>query len=350
MFFPSNAAPRRRGAMAPMVISSLILLCAGLALASCGPKEPQALQVWTYDSFISEWGPGPSLSKLFEEKSGIKVNFVSKGDGGALLAALVSAGKEAQADLVVGLDNNSMAKALETGLFAQVGLSNKDELRADLLIDPSLKLIPYDFGDFAIIWDSESGVRAPTSLEDLTDPYYAKRLIIMDPRSSTPGLGLLAWTQAVYGQEWREYWRRLKPSVLAMTPGWDTGYGIFTKGEAPLVLSYSTSPAYHKAYEDSERYKTLVFPEGHAAQIELAGVLASSKRKKDAGKFLDFLISQDAQALLPETQWMYPANAETKLPESFSVVPKAIRTIPSAIADPEKDPETAAEILTTAAG
>ncbi len=278
------------------------------------------------------------------------MSFVSKGDGGALLAALISAGKEAQADLVVGLDNNSLTKALGSGLFVPAELPNKDKIRADLLIDPSLKLVPYDFGDFAIIWDSESGVRAPKSLEDLTDPYYARRLIIMDPRSSTPGLGLLAWTQAVYGQEWKEYWRRLKPSVLTMTPGWDTGYGIFTKGEAPLVLSYSTSPAYHKAYEESERYKALVFPEGHAAQIELAGILASSKRKKEAGKFLDFLISPEAQAILPETQWMYPANVETQLPESFSVVPKDIRTIPSTIADPDKDPETAAEILTTMAG
>ncbi len=350
MLFPSNAAPRRRGALASMVISSLILLGAGLALASCSPKEPQVLQIWTYDSFVSEWGPGSSLSKLFEEKSGIKVNFVSKGDGGALLAALISAGKEAEADLVVGLDNNSMAKALDTGLFASVKLANKEKIRPDLLIDPSLRLVPYDFGDFAIIWDSESGVRAPASLEDLTDPYYAKRLIIMDPRSSTPGLGLLAWTQAVYGQEWKEYWRRLRPSVLTMTPGWDTGYGIFTKGEAPLVLSYSTSPAYHKAYEDSERYKALVFAEGHAAQIELAGVLAASKRKKEAEKFLDFLISAEAQALLPETQWMYPANVETVLPESFSVVPQDIRTIPAEIADPDGDPELAAEILTSAAG
>ncbi len=350
MLFPSNAAPRRRGALASMVISSLILLGAGLALASCSPKEPQVLQIWTYDSFVSEWGPGSSLSKLFEDKSGIKVNFVSKGDGGALLAALISAGKEAEADLVVGLDNNSMAKALDTGLFASVKLANKEKIRPDLLIDPSLRLVPYDFGDFAIIWDSESGVRAPASLEDLTDPYYAKRLIIMDPRSSTPGLGLLAWTQAVYGQEWKEYWRRLRPSVLTMTPGWDTGYGIFTKGEAPLVLSYSTSPAYHKAYEDSERYKALVFAEGHAAQIELAGVLAASKRKKEAEKFLDFLISAEAQALLPETQWMYPANVETVLPESFSVVPQDIRTIPAEIADPDGDPELAAEILTSAAG
>lgn len=350
MIFPSFRVAQRRGSLASILSSSFLLLCAGLFLASCGPKEPASLQVWTYDSFVSEWGPGPSLSRLFEEKTGIKVSFVSKGDGGALLASLLQAGKDAEADLVLGLDNNSAAKALASGLFAKAELSNKEKLRPDLLIDPSVKLIPYDFGDFAIIWDSESGLRAPTSLEDLTDPYYAKRLIIMDPRSSTPGLGLLAWTQAVYGEGWKDYWRRLKPSILAMTPGWDTGYGIFTKGEAPLVLSYSTSPAYHKAYEDSERYKALVFAEGHAAQIELAGVLAASKRKKDAEKFLDFLISAEAQALLPETQWMYPANGETKLPESFSVVPKDIVTIQAEVTDPDKDPETAAEILTNAAG
>ncbi|MDX9784075.1 MAG: thiamine ABC transporter substrate-binding protein, partial [Spirochaetia bacterium] len=126
--------------------------------------------------------------------------------------------------------------------------------------------------------------------------------------------------------------------------------GIFTKGEAPLVLSYSTSPAYHKAYEDSERYKALVFTEGHAAQVELAGILDSSKRKKDAEKFLDFLISAEAQALLPETQWMYPVNVETRLPDSFAVVPQDIRTIQAEIADPDRDPEIAAEILTSAAG
>jgi len=101
----------------------------------------------------------------------------------------------------------------------------------------------------------------------------------MDPRTSTPGLGLLAWTQAVYGDNWEDYWKRLAPSILAMTPGWDTGYGLFTKGEAPLVLSYSTSPAYHKAYENSERYRALVFEEGHPLEIEMAGVLINSKKK-----------------------------------------------------------------------
>lgn len=331
-------------------LSTAILIAAVSALAiGCQAAGSKNLTVWTYDSFVSEWGPAAKLAKLYAEKTGVAVEFVSKGDGGALLAELKNAGAKADADLVIGLDNNSAPLALRTGLFAPQKLSNLAKVDKKLVVDEKNRLVPYDYGDFAFIWDSESKIAPPASLEDLTKPEYAKKVIIMDPRTSTPGLGLLAWTEAVYKDGWRDYWKRLAPSILAMTPGWDTGYGLFTKGEAPLVLSYSTSPAYHKAYENTERYKTLAFAEGHSAQIELAGVLAASKRKKDAEKFLNFLLSEEAQALLPETQWMYPANAAATLPASFSVVPKDIATLSASIADPAGDPDAAAAILSGAA-
>jgi len=327
----------------------LMTVLVTLLAASCQESESKNLTVWTYDSFVSEWGPGAGLAKLYEEKTGTKVEFASKGDGGGLLAAILNAGKKAEADIVIGLDDNTAVQALGTGLFSSVKLSNLPKIDSKLLLDEKNRLIPYDYGNFAIIWDSESGITPPASLEDLTKPEYAKKLILMDPRTSTPGLGFLAWTQAIYGENWQDYWKRLGPSVLAMTPGWDTGYGLFTKGEAPLVLSYSTSPAYHKAYENTERYKALVFTEGHSAQIELAGLLASSKHKKEAEKFLDFLISEEAQAILPETQWMYPANSSTALPASFSVVPVDIVTLKTGIADFRSDSETAAALLAEAA-
>ncbi len=332
------------------VLSTVLLTVLVAILAtSCQEAESKNLTVWTYDSFVSEWGPGAALAKLYEEKAGTKVEFVSKGDGGGLLAAVLNAGKKAEADIVIGLDDNTAGQALGTGLFSSVKLSNLPKIDPKLLVDEKNRLIPYDYGNFAIIWDSESGITPPASLEDLTKPEYAKKLILMDPRTSTPGLGFLAWTQAVYKENWQDYWKRLGPSVLAMTPGWDTGYGLFTKGEAPLVLSYSTSPAYHKSYENTERYKALVFAEGHSAQIELAGLLSSSKHKKEAEKFLDFLISEEAQAILPETQWMYPANGSTVLPASFSVVPGDIVTLKTRIADFRSDSETAAALLAEAA-
>ena len=345
--FPGLWAFRKpRGAFLSVVAVFAVAL--SVLAVSCQAVDAKNLSVWTYDSFVSEWGPASKLAKLYEEKTGTKIDFVAKGDGGALLAALLSAGKSLDADIVIGLDDRLSAQALKSDIFSSVSLPNLSKVDGKLLVDGKNRLVPYDYGNFAFIWDSESKIAPPASLEDLTRPEYRKKIILMDPRTSTPGLGFLAWTQAVYKEGWKEYWKRLGPSVLAMTPGWDTGYGLFTKGEAPFVLSYSTSPAYHKAYENTERYKTLVFAEGHPAQIELAGIVSRSKHRKDAEKFLNFLLSEEAQAILPETQWMYPANSATALPPSFSVIPPAIVTLKADIADPLHDPETAASILAEA--
>jgi len=325
---------------------TVAILCVlfSLSALSCA-REAGSLTVWTYDSFVSEWGPAPKLAELYKAQTGTAVEFISKGDGGALLASVLSAGKRLDADLVIGLDNNQLLQALDSSLFFGASFPGTSKLKPELLLDSRNRLLPFDYGNFAFIWDSQSKIPAPQSLEDLTKPEYAKQIILMDPRTSTPGLGFLAWTQAVYGEGWKEYWKRLGPSVLAMTPGWDTGYGLFTKGEAPLVISYSTSPAYHKAFENSERYKTLVFKEGHPVQIELAGVISKSRHRRQAEAFLAFLLSSQAQSLLPETQWMYPANAETMLPDSFSAVPAGIVSIPTRLNDPVRDPEEAASIL-----
>ncbi|MBQ9630795.1 MAG: thiamine ABC transporter substrate-binding protein, partial [Treponema sp.] len=180
-------------------------------------------------------------------------------------------------------------------------------------------LTPYDFSTFAIIYDTQSSVSAPKSLSDLTKKDYEKKLIIMDPRLSTPGLGFASWTLAVFGNEYESFWKNLKASILSMSPNWSSGYGLFTKGEAPLVISYTTSPAYHKYEDNSERYRTLSFYDGHIMQVEGAGITKGAKNIVGAKAFLDFLISEDAQEEIPIGQWMYPANKNIVLPDCYSV-------------------------------
>lgn len=328
---------------------AIFLLVGGLFISN-NPVWAQSNQsgaelvIWTYDSFMSEWGPAGQIAEAFQKAYGAKLRFVSKGDGGALLSALLDNTKKPGADIIIGLDNRQLEKALQSGLFVPLSLKNLGNVQKDLLLDPTNRLIPFDYGQFSFIWDSQSGIEPPHSLEELTKPLYRKKIIIMDPRTSTPGLGFLAWTEAVYKNAWQGYWKRLSPSILAMTPSWDTGYGLFTKGEAPLVLSYSTDPAYHKAYENTERYKALQFTEGHPMQIEFAGVLASSLNRDLAQKFVDFLLSAECQAFLPETQWMFPANTSTKLPASFSVASK-YPALSAKVGDIDHDPSEAANIL-----
>ena len=141
----------------------------------------------------------------------------------------------------------------------------------------------------------------------------------MDPRMSTPGLGFAAWTVAFFGNEYESYWRKLKSAILTMSPGWSSGYGLFTKGEAPLVISYVTSPAYHVYADNSTRYKALVFDEGHVQQVEGAGITKGAANSKGAKAFLDYLISDEAQSELPIGQWMYPVNKNVVLPDCYAI-------------------------------
>ncbi len=317
-------------------ISMTLFILAALPLAAGGSKEtadtaaaPEGpLIVWTYDSFVSEWGPAAQIAANFKEATGKEVRFVSQGDGGVLLTKAIAQGAASGADIVLGLDNNLLERAIESGIFSAYKPAGAERILEGLALDPEFRLVPWDHGSFAFIVDTVAVGAPPASLEDLTDKKWQKKIILMDPRTSTPGLGFFAWVKAVYGEDWKDYWKRLEPSILTIADGWDSGYGMFTKGEAPLVLSYNTSPAYHLEYEETERFQALIFEEGHVDQIEFAGILASSKRVELAQSFMDFMLSDGFQAVIPLTNWMYPV-VETELPASFRLAPTPTRILPS---------------------
>jgi thiamine transport system substrate-binding protein len=213
-------------------------------------------------------------------------------------------------------------RLLDSGLLEAYRPENAENIFPELILDGDFRLIPMDYSYFSIVSDSEKIPIPPNSLEELTESKYAGRLILIDPRTSSPGLGFFGWVKDVYGSEWRDYWRRLRPSILTICEGWSSAYGLFTRGEAPLVLSYTTSPGYHLEYEGTERFKAAIFTDGHPLQIEAAGLLKFAKNKDNAKLFLDFMLSPDFQNIIPLTNWMYPV-VDIPLPDSFRVNPKS---------------------------
>ena len=193
--------------------------------------------------------------------------------------------------------------------------------------DPTF--LPFDWGYFAVVFDSDK--LAPDSfrsLKELVEKPGPEKIVIEDPRTATPGLGLLLWIKAVYGDKAKEAWEQLKPRILTVTPGWSEAYGLFTKGEAPMVLSYTTSPAYHIIAENTKRYQAFAFAEGHYMQIEVAGMTKSAKNKELARRFLAFMISPGFQDAVPETNWMYPAAPISKpLPAAFDTLVKPSKSL-----------------------
>jgi thiamine transport system substrate-binding protein len=308
---------------------TVLLVLFLFAFSSCkkenaeeGSSSSKELVIWTYDSFNSEWGPGPDVTRVFEEKTGIKITWVSPGDAGEIVSRLLLEGRDANADIILGVDQNLAPRVLGSGLLDTYRPAGAENILGELVLDTSFRLTPFDYSYFAIVYDSEKLPVPPRSLEELTAPQYRQSLILLDPRTSSPGLGFFGWVKEVYGSGWQDYWRRLRPSILTVAEGWSSGYGLFTRGEAPLVLSYTTSPAYHLEYEDTEQYKAAIFTDGHPLQIEAAGLLAAAKNKDNAKIFLDFMLSADFQSIIPLTNWMYPVT-NIPLPSSFRINPKS---------------------------
>ncbi len=290
------------------------LLSAGLVtIALPAMAEVPVLTVLTYDSFTSEWGPGPAVEKAFEAVCACDLQFIGAGDGAALLARVQLEGAASDADVVLGLDTSLTAAAAATGLFAPHGAAAPTAL--PVAFDDPL-FLPFDWGWFAFVHDKAKLPTPPKSFEELAASDL--KIIIQDPRSSTPGLGLLLWVKAAYGDRAPEIWAGLADNIVTVTPGWSEAYGLFLEGEADMVLSYTTSPAYHLIAESDAGKGAALFDEGHYLQVEVAGKLAATDQGALADQFLAFMLSDGFQSVIPQTNWMYPAVLPTTgLPEGF---------------------------------
>jgi thiamine transport system substrate-binding protein len=298
---------------------------ASLAFTAAAHAE-DTLTVYTYESFTAEWGPGPQVEKAFEAECGCDLKFVSVADGVALLNRVRLEGDGTKADIVLGLDTNLTAEAKASGLFAPTGID-----QSALAVPGDWKddtFVPFDYGYFAVVYDTETVPNPPKSLAELVDGDENIKIAIEDPRTATPGLGLVLWVKSVYGDKAGEAWTKLKRRVLTVTPGWSEAYGLFTKGEAQMVLSYTTSPAYHVIAENTQRYQAASFAEGHYLQIEVAGMTANGAKNPLAQRFLAFMVTPAFQDVIPETNWMFPAAKTGKpLNPAFDRLVKPAKTL-----------------------
>ena len=312
-----------------MTLRHCALLAAVIATSAAAPAasaDQPTLTIYTYNSFVAEWGPGPALQKDFEATCGCKIAWVALEDGAALLSRLKLEGDQTDADIVLGIDTNLTVETKATGLVMPHDV-NLSAVKLPIAWDDA-DFVPYDYGYFAFVYDSQALPNPPQSLAELASAADAPKLIYMDPRTSTPGLGLLLWVKDVLGNEAAGAWKNIARKTLTVTKGWSEGYGLFLKGEAPLVLSYTTSPAYHQMMENTDRYKAVNFAEGNYLQVEVAARLKTADQPELAQKFLAFLVSRQAQEKVPTTNWMYPViDLGDGLPEAFRKLPVPAKTL-----------------------
>ena len=295
-------------------LSNLITLATLIATPVFAASQ-EKLTVYTYSSFASDWGPGPKIEAEFEKFCACDLEFIALDDGVSVLNRLRLEGNNSEADILLGLDNNLMASAKKTGLLSE---HNIDLSTIKMSTDWQDKtFVPFDYGYFAFVYNSEKLTNPPKSLKELVEQRGDLKIIYQDPRTSTPGLGLMLWMKSVYGDEVNQAWKQLAKKTITVTKGWSESYSMFLKGEADMVLSYTTSPAYHMIAEGKNQFQAASFTEGHYTQTEVAAVVKSSKHKKLANEFMSFILSDAFQSKIATGNWMYPVT-DVALPEEFN--------------------------------
>ena len=304
------------------------LLLFTIILASCAPTPagPQTITVMTHDSFaISE-----DVIKAFEADNNAKVSFIQSGDAGSMLNQAVLTKDAPIADVIFGVDNTFLFRALDADVFEAYPSPALNDIADEFKLDPSNRALPVDYGDVCINYDkayfTENNLAVPQSFDDLAKPEYKGLLVVENPATSSPGLAFLLATRAHFGDGYLDYWKNLKDNGVVVVDGWETAYytnfsASSGKGPQPMVVSYASSPAAEVFFASTpltESPTASIVASGMCfRQIEFVGILKNGQNKELAQKFVDFMLSQTFQEDMPLNMFVYPINKNAKLPEVF---------------------------------
>jgi thiamine transport system substrate-binding protein len=307
----------------------LASLCIALAAVSVS-ASPRVLRVLTHSSFAAT----PLVIAAFEAANDVKIQFTAGGDAGETLNKAILSRDNPLADLLYGVDNTFLSRALKADIFEPYDAPGLASIPKELQLDSSHRLLPVDFGFVALNYDRAWFIRkslpVPQRLEDLTQPAYKGLLVVENPATSSPGLAFFLATVARFGEKgrypWQSYWADLQRNDVLVVNGWDDAYANqFTaggKGRRPIVVSYATSPAYelYAAAEPRPQEPPTgnIIPDGGSfRQVEFVGLLKGAREPVLARKFIDYMLSPAFQADIPLQMWVYPSNSAAPVPDLF---------------------------------
>jgi len=286
------------------------------------------LRVMVYDSF----SVGENVIARFETANNATVQFLKAGDTGRMLNQAILSRDNPQADVLYGIDNTFLSRALNAGIFEPYKAKNLSAIPTALHLDAEYRVVPTDFGDVCLNYDKAyfdaHALPIPQSLADLTKPEYKGLLVVENPASSSPGLAFLIATIGVFGEEnYLDFWADLRANDVLVVDGWDTAYynefsgGAYSEGVRPLVVSYATSPAAEVFFSEGALTEpptgAVTAPGTCFRQIEFAGILKGTENRDLAEAFIEFLLSADFQSDIPLQMWVFPANPNVALPQVF---------------------------------
>jgi len=309
-----------------LLVSFLFLISACAPQATATPTGPQTLTVMTHDSFaVSE-----DVVKAFENANNAKITFLQSGDAGAVLNKAILTKDAPLADVLFGVDNTFLSRALDANIFEPYASPELNNIPDAFKFDSSNSALPVDYGDVCINYDkayfADKALAVPQSLEDLVKPEYANILVVENPATSSTGLAFLMSTVAHFGDGYLDYWGTLKDNGVVVVDGWETAYYTnfsASSGQGPqsMVVSYGSSPAAEVIFAetplDNAPTASILGPDTCFRQIEFVGILNGTQNRALAEKFVDFMLDKQFQEDMPLQMFVYPVNSNATLPDEF---------------------------------
>ena len=318
-------SPPRRYRLAVTALSLAMVLAVALPTVA----QDEKLTLMTHDSFFLP----ESVIEAFEMEHDVELELLPAGDAGSMVNQAILTADRPLADVLFGVDNTFLSRALDAGIFEPYRSSSLDEIPAELVLDAQHRVTPIDYGDVCLNIDraafAEGALPPLTRLEDLVDPAFAGKLVVQNPATSSPGLAFLLATVAHFGEDadtgWQSFWADLRDNGVTVTSGWEEAYyGSFSggagEGELPVVVSYASSPAAEVVFgadPEADESPTAALGVGCFRQVEFAGVLRGTERPELAAALIDHLLAPETQAELPLAMLVYPVREGVALPEEF---------------------------------
>ncbi|MEX2255104.1 MAG: thiamine ABC transporter substrate-binding protein [Acidimicrobiia bacterium] len=304
-----------------------------------GRDDDVTIRLVTHDSFaISK-----KVLRDFTRRTGIDVEVLPAGDAGAALNQVILTKDDPIGDVLFGVDNTFLSRALTEDIFLKADVPNAKAVPAALRLDPSDRAVPIDHGAVCVNYDKQwfedHDLAVPRTLGDLTKPKYRDLLVVENPATSSPGLAFLLATVDRFGEGgWQKYWSTLRENGVEVVNGWEEAFnGSFSGGEGngdrPLVVSYASSPPVAVYFSDPQPKES---PIGTVLgtcfdQIEFAGVLRGTDHPAAARKLVNFMLSKRFQEDIPLQMFVFPARPDAQLPavfEKFAEIPHDPATLP----------------------
>jgi thiamine transport system substrate-binding protein len=305
--------------------TQLILILLLLLLTACGPKGPTTLTVMTHSSFDAS----ETVITAFEQANNVKVVFLKSGDAGEALSKAILSKDAPLADVFYGVDNTLLSRALEAGIYEAYDSPLLAQIPGEFQLDLQKRALPVDYGDVCLNYDkgyfTSHDLPIPATFDDLLKPEYKGLLVVENPATSSPGLAFMLATISYFGDPgYLDFWRNLRANEVLVVDGWEVAYNTeFTLrgGTRPIVVSYSSSPPFEVIYAATpmdEPPTGVITTRGTCfRQVEFVGILAGTKHRSLARKFVDYMLSREFQEDMPMKMYMFPVNPAAKLDETF---------------------------------